>query len=126
MFGAVRGHHPLGELGELAGGEHGQVVAALLGGDLGRPDVGVRFSEPVFGPRAEAAQGRLVFENVSFRYHASGPKVLDGINLTIAPGMTVGVLGASGALIAALLHNFSTLAVMANAGRLLKFHEPLN
>jgi ABC-type multidrug transport system fused ATPase/permease subunit len=42
-------------------------------------------------------QGRLVFENVSFRYKSCGPKVLDGINLTIEPGMTVGVLGASGA-----------------------------
>lgn len=43
-----------------------------------------------------AAQGRLVFENVSFRYRSSGPKVLDGINLTVEPGMTVGMLGASG------------------------------
>jgi Zn2+/Cd2+-exporting ATPase len=36
-----------------------------------------------------------------------------------------GVLGASGAIVAALLHNFSTLVVMANAGRLLKFQETL-
>ena len=36
-----------------------------------------------------------------------------------------GVLGASGALIAATLHNVSTLVVMANAGRLLKFQEPV-
>jgi ABC-type multidrug transport system fused ATPase/permease subunit len=43
-----------------------------------------------------APRGRLVFENISFRYQASGPKILDGINLTIEPGMTVGVLGASG------------------------------
>src|SRR6185437_6792051 len=36
-----------------------------------------------------------------------------------------GVLGASGALIAALLQNFSSLIVVTNAGRLLKFDEPL-
>ena len=34
-----------------------------------------------------------------------------------------GVLGPSGALIAAVAHNVGTLAVMANAGRLLKFQE---
>ncbi len=34
-----------------------------------------------------------------------------------------GVLGPSGALIAAIAHNVGTLAVMANAGRLLKFQE---
>jgi Zn2+/Cd2+-exporting ATPase len=55
------------------------------------------------------------------------------VNVSVGLGWTVvivacaatGVLGAGGALIAALLHNFSTLAVMANAGRLLKFEEPL-
>ena len=37
-----------------------------------------------------------------------------------------GVLGASGPLIAAVLHNVSTLAVMGNAGRILKFQELLS
>jgi hypothetical protein len=32
-------------------------------------------------------------------------------------------LGNSGALVAAVLHNAGTLAVMANAGRLLKFQD---
>ena len=36
-----------------------------------------------------------------------------------------GVLGASGALVAALLQNFSSILVMINAGRLLKFQEIL-
>jgi len=35
------------------------------------------------------------------------------------------MLGAGGAIIAALLHNVSTLVVMANAGRLLKFQDTL-
>jgi len=48
-----------------------------------------------------------------------------GWTVVIVGCAATGVLGASGALVAALLHNFSTLAVMANAGRLLKFQEPL-
>lgn len=52
-------------------------------------------------------------------------------NVAIGLGWTVvivgvavtGVLGASGPVVAALLHNFSTLLVMGNAGRLLKFQE---
>jgi cation transport ATPase len=36
-----------------------------------------------------------------------------------------GLLGAEGALIAALLHNLSTLLVLGNAGRLLRFQELL-
>jgi heavy metal translocating P-type ATPase len=55
-------------------------------------------------------------------------------NVSVGLGWTVvivaaaagGMLGASGAIIAALLHNVSTIAVMANAGRLLKFQESLS
>jgi P-type E1-E2 ATPase len=36
-----------------------------------------------------------------------------------------GLLGAAGATVAAILHNLSTLLVLANAGRLLRFDEPL-
>lgn len=46
-----------------------------------------------------------------------------GWTLAIVAAAAFGLLGASGALIAALLHNTGTLAVMANAGRLLKFRE---
>ena len=53
------------------------------------------------------------------------------VNVGIGMGWTVGVIGiaaagifgASGALVAAVLHNAGTLAVMANAGRLLKFKD---
>ncbi|HUO00479.1 MAG TPA: cation-translocating P-type ATPase [Bradyrhizobium sp.] len=48
-----------------------------------------------------------------------------GWTVVIVAAAATGILGASGAIIAALLHNFSTLAVMANAGRLLKFQEPV-
>src|SRR6516162_953828 len=46
-----------------------------------------------------------------------------GWTVVIVAIAAVGGLDASGAIIAALLHNASTLVVMANAGRLLKFQE---
>jgi heavy metal translocating P-type ATPase len=36
-----------------------------------------------------------------------------------------GILGAAGAVVAAVLHNISTLLVLANAGRLMRYDEPL-
>ena len=45
----------------------------------------------------ETAKGRLVWENVSFRYGARGEPVLEGINLVIEPGQTVAFLGSTGA-----------------------------
>lgn len=55
------------------------------------------------------------------------------VNVLIGLGWTVGIialaafglLGSAGALVAALLHNVSTLAVLANAGRLMRYHERL-
>jgi Zn2+/Cd2+-exporting ATPase len=56
------------------------------------------------------------------------------VNVSIGLGWTVvlvalavgGVLGAAAPVIAAVTHNISTLIVMGNAGRLLKFQEPLS
>ncbi len=56
------------------------------------------------------------------------------INVLIGLGWTIavmalamfGLLGASGALVAAILHNMSTLLVLGNAGRLLRFQEVLD
>ncbi|WP_137806565.1 cation-translocating P-type ATPase [Pseudomonas sp. G(2018)] len=48
-----------------------------------------------------------------------------GWTLAIVAFAAFGWLGAAGAMIAALLHNFSTLLVLSNAGRLLRFQEPL-
>ena len=49
-----------------------------------------------------------------------------GWTFLIVVGAAFGLLGAAGASVAALLHNLSTLIVLANAGRLLKFNEPLS
>lgn len=48
-----------------------------------------------------------------------------GWTLAIVLAAAFGWLGAEGALIAAILHNLSTLLVLANAGRLLRFQELL-
>jgi len=56
------------------------------------------------------------------------------VNVLIGLGWTVvivaaaafGWLGASGAVIAAILHNMSTLLVLGNAGRILRFEEKLS
>jgi Cd2+/Zn2+-exporting ATPase len=48
-----------------------------------------------------------------------------GWTLAIVACAAFGLLGAAGAMIAALLHNLSTLLVLGNAGRLLQFQETL-
>jgi Zn2+/Cd2+-exporting ATPase len=48
-----------------------------------------------------------------------------GWTLAIVACAAGGLLGAAGAMIAAILHNLSTLLVLGNAGRLLQFHETL-
>ena len=49
-------------------------------------------------PVKEVADGSIDFENVSFRYaKTAGRNALDGINLHIDSGMTVGILGGTGA-----------------------------
>lgn len=48
-----------------------------------------------------------------------------GWTLAIVGLAAFGWLGAAGAMVAAILHNLSTLLVLGNAGRLLRLHEPL-
>lgn len=40
--------------------------------------------------------GRIDLRNVSFRYHVAGPFILDGIDISVAPGEFVAFVGASG------------------------------
>ncbi len=48
-------------------------------------------------PDARVKAGGVEFRHVSFRYYkTSAEKVLDDINLTIAPGSTVGIIGSTG------------------------------
>ncbi|MBX8607596.1 cadmium-translocating P-type ATPase [Pseudomonas cichorii] len=48
-----------------------------------------------------------------------------GWTLAIVALAAFGLLGVAGAMLAAVLHNLSTLLVLGNAGRLLRFQEPL-
>jgi subfamily B ATP-binding cassette protein MsbA len=47
--------------------------------------------------RIERARGELKFENVTLRYESAERAALEHFNLTIAPGETVALVGASGA-----------------------------
>ncbi len=53
------------------------------------------------GPRTDASvtgvQGALRFENVSFRYEADGPPVLDGLDFAVEAGSTLAIVGRTGA-----------------------------
>ena len=54
-------------------------------------------------------KGGLKFDNVSFAYAPGGPKALDGVSVTIKPGMSVGIVGRSGSgksTLAKLLQRF--------------------
>lgn len=48
-------------------------------------------------PDKQITQGQIEFRNVSFRYYKNSERpVLDHINVTIKPGMTVGIIGSTG------------------------------
>ncbi len=48
-------------------------------------------------PDATVTRGEIVFKNVSFRYYKNSPeRVLDGIDLRIEAGETVGIIGGTG------------------------------
>jgi len=95
----------------VAMGAHGTDVAlasadlVLLSNDLRRLGTCVRLSRRC---------RRTIHTNVGLGL---------GWTVVIIVCAATGMLGASGALIAAVLHNLGTLAVMGNAGRLLKFQE---
>jgi ATP-binding cassette subfamily B multidrug efflux pump len=45
----------------------------------------------------EVPRGEIRFENVNFNYSAGGPRVIDGLSLTVRPGEKIGLIGRSGA-----------------------------
>ncbi len=66
----------------------------------------------------EVPRGEIRFEKVDFNYSASGPRVIDGLTLTVRPGEKIGLIGRSGAgksTLVNLLLRFHDL----NGGRIL-------
>jgi ATP-binding cassette subfamily B protein len=57
----------------------------------------IMVEDPKVSQRIEKVQGKLKFEQVTFRYPGNRKNVLDGINLTINPGESVAFVGKSGA-----------------------------
>lgn len=57
-------------------------------------------AEPAFRPGRSTPpvlQGRVTFENISFRYTQSAPQVLSDVSVEVLPGEIVGITGVSGA-----------------------------
>lgn len=55
--------------------------------------------EPGYNPNRAvlpAIQGRITFDQVTFRYRSDGPEILRRISLDIAPGEVIGIVGRSG------------------------------
>ena len=72
---------------EAQAGYDGKEAPADCGGKEAA-DAGVRQEVPV--------RGKVEFRNVSFAYPGSGRKILKNINLTIQPGETLAIMGATG------------------------------
>ncbi len=55
--------------------------------------------EPTFTPGRTALpsiNGAISFEHVGFRYRIDGPEILHDVNIAVAPGQVVGIVGPSG------------------------------
>lgn len=85
---------PLTQLGSMvnllqSGVASAERVFELLDAEEQRPDL-----EPALSPRG--GRGRLVFDDVSFRYVADRP-LIDSLQLVAEPGHTVAIVGPTGA-----------------------------
>ncbi|MGV3653815.1 MAG: type I secretion system permease/ATPase [Noviherbaspirillum sp.] len=78
---------------------------AQLWTDFQQTGVSVQRLGDILNSRTEASTGgstlprvagRIVFEQVSFRYRADGPKALHAIDLAVEPGEFIGIVGRSG------------------------------
>ncbi|AUW03470.1 peptidase domain-containing ABC transporter [Vibrio campbellii] len=68
-------------------------------------------------------KGRLILENVSFRYSDDAPLVLDNINLVVEPGESVAITGSSGSGKSTLMKLMLGLLQPTNGRILLDGHD---
>ncbi|MCP3100115.1 peptidase domain-containing ABC transporter [Myxococcus sp. K15C18031901] len=106
---AVSCIQPLASL--TATGQQLQMVGAHLNRLIDILEASPEQSLPEVKPVASLS-GRVELRDVTFRYSADGPTVLDGISLSIEPGQKVALVGRSGS-------GKTTLAML-----LLGLHEP--
>lgn len=85
---------PLSQLGSMANLLQSGVASAERVFEL--MDAPEQSPDPSPATSPDAATGRLVFENVSFRYAADVP-LIDGLSLTAEPGQTIAIVGPTGA-----------------------------
>jgi len=77
--------------------------------------------EPAYAPgRASLPklEGRVSFEDVTFRYRGGGPEVLRHVSLEVAPGEVIGIVGRSGSGKSTLVRLLQRLSV-PESGRVL-------
>ena len=76
--------------------------ASIVGSHDSLVDIIELIDQPLFGAALDALPAPLYFHDavrldaVRFRYNSDGPWVLDGLNLTIAKGARVGLVGSTG------------------------------
>jgi len=85
---------PLGQLGSMANLLQSGVASAERVFEL--MDATEQSADPASPAAPEASTGRLVFEDVSFRYDADRP-LIEGLSLVAEPGQTVAIVGPTGA-----------------------------
>jgi ATP-binding cassette, subfamily B, multidrug efflux pump len=71
--------------------------AASMGRINGLMAVEPQITDPPAPRKIETVDGAVTFRNINFRYSEDGPLVLKDINLEVAPGRTIAVVGPTGA-----------------------------
>ncbi len=75
-------------------------------------------------PITEVPDGSIVFKDVTFRYNeSSGKPVLDNINLTIASGETIGIIGGTGSSKSSLVQLIPRLYDVSSGAILVGGHD---
>ncbi len=85
---------PLSQLGSMANLLQSGVASAERVFEL--MDAPEQSPDPVAASTPKTATGRLVFDNVSFRYDPATP-LIDELSLTAQPGQTIAIVGPTGA-----------------------------